>query len=225
MPSTIRRSWKRRSDARPGEIRTAALRLFAERGFGGTKIDDVAHAASVTVGTVYRYFRDKDALLADLIDTFSAVPLLEEPPRADDAPMTQLEHLSRLVWTASRAEPHVHLLRLLIAQSGNEPALVERYRTRVIVPAERALAEPIRRLGGTDPDIIAKAVLGALLGASVLAATTPNAIVPQLAPFEVTLPVLLGGLVRSGADQPRPVSSPPPTAPTAPSAVRRPDSW
>jgi AcrR family transcriptional regulator len=222
MPSTARRSWKRRSDARPGEIRAAALRLFAVRGFGGTKIEDVALAASVTVGTVYRYFRDKDALLADLIDTFSAVPLLEELPRVDDAPLMQLEHLSRLVWTASRAEPHVHLLRLLIAQTGNEPALVERYRTRVIVPAERAFAEPIRRLGVPDPDITAKALLGALLGASLLAVATPNAIIPQLAPFDITIPVLLGGLVRApAADR----SAGPPTAPVPPNPVRRPDSW
>ncbi|MFN0177748.1 MAG: TetR/AcrR family transcriptional regulator [Gemmatimonadales bacterium] len=225
MPSTARRTWKRRSDARPGEIRAAALRLFAERGFGGTKIEDVALAANVTVGTVYRYFRDKDALLADLVDTFSAVPLLGEAPRAEDSPLAQIEQLSRLVWTASRTEPHLHLIRLLIAQSGNEPALVERYRARVIEPAERALAEPIGRLGGRDPDIVAKAVLGALLGASVLGATSPNALVPQLAAFDVTLPVLLGGLARPGLDEPRPVPAPPPTVPAGPIPVRRPDSW
>ena len=55
--------WKRRSDARPAELAQAALELCAERGVHATRVADVAERAGVTVGTVYRYFRDKDALV------------------------------------------------------------------------------------------------------------------------------------------------------------------
>ncbi|WP_432544474.1 TetR/AcrR family transcriptional regulator [Kineococcus sp. SYSU DK002] len=44
----------------------AARRLFAERGLDVT-LHDVADAAGVGVGTVYRRFPDKDALLAGLV--------------------------------------------------------------------------------------------------------------------------------------------------------------
>lgn len=45
-------------------IEAAAERLFAERGYGATSIADIAAAADVAVGTVYRFFPDKPALLA-----------------------------------------------------------------------------------------------------------------------------------------------------------------
>ncbi|WP_432565672.1 TetR/AcrR family transcriptional regulator [Kineococcus sp. SYSU DK003] len=45
----------------------AARRLFAERGLDVT-LHDVAEAAGVGVGTVYRRFPDKDALLAGLVE-------------------------------------------------------------------------------------------------------------------------------------------------------------
>ncbi len=40
----------------------AALRLMVERGFHGTTMPDVAKAAGVGIGTIYRYFVDKEAL-------------------------------------------------------------------------------------------------------------------------------------------------------------------
>src|SRR5256885_9724931 len=55
--------WKRRPGDRPAELAEAALELCAERGIQATRVADVAERAGVTVGTVYRYFRDKDALI------------------------------------------------------------------------------------------------------------------------------------------------------------------
>src|SRR2546426_11987053 len=54
--------WKRRKDARPGEIVAAALEVFGERGFAATKLADVARHAGVTKGTMYLYFESKKAL-------------------------------------------------------------------------------------------------------------------------------------------------------------------
>jgi AcrR family transcriptional regulator len=48
-------------------IVVAARRLFAERGLDVT-LHDVAEAAGVGVGTVYRRFPDKDALLGGLVE-------------------------------------------------------------------------------------------------------------------------------------------------------------
>ncbi len=41
----------------------AAVRVFAERGYHGCRIADVARAANVAYGLVYHYFRNKDELL------------------------------------------------------------------------------------------------------------------------------------------------------------------
>jgi len=43
-------------------VRDAALALMAERGFHGTAMPDVARAAGVGVGTIYRHFRTKEEM-------------------------------------------------------------------------------------------------------------------------------------------------------------------
>ena len=59
--------WNRRSDARPSEIVTAALTLFADRGFAATKLEDVARAAGISKGTVYLYFPTKEDLFRAVV--------------------------------------------------------------------------------------------------------------------------------------------------------------
>jgi TetR/AcrR family transcriptional regulator, repressor of fatR-cypB operon len=44
-------------------ILTAALDLFAERGYHGTSVGDIAERAKVGTGTIYRYFQDKEDLV------------------------------------------------------------------------------------------------------------------------------------------------------------------
>jgi len=64
QPSPAR--WTRRPGDRPREILAAALRVFAARGYTATRLDDIAAAAGVTKGTIYYYFKNKDALLVRL---------------------------------------------------------------------------------------------------------------------------------------------------------------
>lgn len=64
-----------RASATVGRILTAAARLFAERGYNGTGIDDLAAAAGVGRATFYRYFGDKAALLRTLAREYDAAAL------------------------------------------------------------------------------------------------------------------------------------------------------
>lgn len=50
------------------EIVRAARRIVAARGLGGVAVASVATEAGVSVGTVYRYFASKDALLREVVD-------------------------------------------------------------------------------------------------------------------------------------------------------------
>src|SRR5580692_1640777 len=64
VPST---RWRRRKDARPGEIVAASLACFAERGFAATRLEDVAKCAGVTKGTLYLYFPNKEELFKAVV--------------------------------------------------------------------------------------------------------------------------------------------------------------
>jgi AcrR family transcriptional regulator len=50
----------------------AAGRLFGERGYGGTRLDDVAAAAGVTKPVLYRHFESKSALYLALLERHRA---------------------------------------------------------------------------------------------------------------------------------------------------------
>jgi AcrR family transcriptional regulator len=220
MPET-RRSWKRRSADRPVELREAALRHFAERGFSGTKIDDIARAANVTVGTVYRYFPDKQALLGSLIDWAVSIPLVP-----DNATTRSLPEFLRALWTASRGEPHAGVLRILVAEGGSAPELVARYRSLALEPLVVRLAKLLASTGGAvEPALAARAMLGHLLGASLLAGAPPSieGLIPQLDPFDVTVDRLITGALPHTAKHARATVEP--TIPPSPRGFTGPESW
>jgi AcrR family transcriptional regulator len=52
-----------RGDDKKERILDAALALFAERGFHGTAVPEIADAAGVGAGTIYRYFESKEAIV------------------------------------------------------------------------------------------------------------------------------------------------------------------
>jgi AcrR family transcriptional regulator len=51
-------------------IEQAARKLFAERGFHGTTLADITFAAGKSAAVFYRYFADKEDLLAALAESF-----------------------------------------------------------------------------------------------------------------------------------------------------------
>lgn len=59
---------QRRAPAeRPREILEAALALFVEKGFAGTRLDDVASRAGLSKAAIYLYFEDKTALFQGVV--------------------------------------------------------------------------------------------------------------------------------------------------------------
>lgn len=74
-------------------ILKAALELFAERGFHGTSVADIADRAKVGAGTIYRYFQDKEALVNSLYQQWKRemmAAILTDLPT--DLPARQLFH-------------------------------------------------------------------------------------------------------------------------------------
>jgi AcrR family transcriptional regulator len=62
------------------DILQASLHLFAERGFHGTSMRDIARAANITEGLIYHYFASKRDLFRAIIEEYSFLPLLRTLP-------------------------------------------------------------------------------------------------------------------------------------------------
>ena len=76
-------------------IEQAARKLFAERGFHGTNLADITSAVGRSPAVFYRYFADKEDLLAALAESFLhevvtpsglRLHLPDSPPQAGGAP-------------------------------------------------------------------------------------------------------------------------------------------
>ncbi|HUC10162.1 MAG TPA: TetR/AcrR family transcriptional regulator [Stellaceae bacterium] len=140
--------WRRRKEARPGEILEAALACFAERGFAATRLDDVALRAGVTKGTLYLYFPNKEELLEAVVRQ-ALVPniewgeaLLDQP---DEPAARLLERLLRS-WAELALSPAGAIPKIIVSEAGNFPKLAHFYR-EVVVDRGLELMRRVLRLG------------------------------------------------------------------------------
>ena len=60
---------ERRTNTRE-QIRTVALEMFAERGYDGTSLREIAERLGVTKAAVYYHFKTKEDILASLLEDF-----------------------------------------------------------------------------------------------------------------------------------------------------------
>lgn len=127
--------FRRRKDARPGELIDAALACFAERGFAATKLDDIAAKAGVSKGTVYLYFPSKEELFKAVIRE-TVLPNIE---RAETllaaADLPSAEYLRRLLefMTGRMASSPIGIIpKLIITEAGNFPDIARFYLDNVV---------------------------------------------------------------------------------------------
>jgi AcrR family transcriptional regulator len=100
----------------------AAMRLFEERGYAATTIDDIAAEANVSRRTFFRYFESKDeAFIVDPAGKLEAlhVALAEGPP---DEPTIAAVRRGLLALTAAYFEPD--LVRAEARVGASEPAVM-----------------------------------------------------------------------------------------------------
>lgn len=133
-----RPKWTRRKDDRPGELISAALDLFAEKGFAATKLSDVAARAGVAKGTVYRYFDTKEDLFRAVVRDALSVNLkaFEHVAEGADAPLAVV--LPKLLTHAVTQVGDSRLpaiLRMVIADSRTLPDLAVIWHDEVVAQA------------------------------------------------------------------------------------------
>ena len=56
------------SEERKEQISAAAMKIFSEQGFDKARMDDIAAEAKLSKGTLYLYFKSKDAIITHILD-------------------------------------------------------------------------------------------------------------------------------------------------------------
>ncbi len=153
-----------RADAARNRTRilAAAERLFAERGVDDVSMDDVAVAARVGKGTVYRRFGDRAGLGIAVLDVrehdLQDAILHGPPPLGPGAPP-----IARLHAFADAYLDYLHRnLDLVVMSETAAPGA--RYRTGVYAGWQRYLEVQLAAAGLDRPGIVAHLLLAALAG-------------------------------------------------------------
>ncbi len=159
-------------------IMAAATRVFLERGYPGTSVDDIAAEAGVSKRTVYNVFDDKEqlfrAIIGDAIATaerFSSELVATTSDSADAA--TVLTALARELAASVFSGRVVPLRRLLIGEAGRFPEFAIDYYDRAPGRVMTSLAEALRafdargQLRVDDPESAAEHFAFLAIGASL----------------------------------------------------------
>src|ERR1700694_412580 len=169
-------------------ILAAALKEFSARGFAAARLDDVAVAAGIAKGTIYLYFRDKEALFQDLIRSeMSPVVGALEAALALDLPVRAVaeravELFVREIYGTSRRD----IIRLIISEGPRFPQLADFYYREVlsrIIAAVRALLGRALERGELRSDAIIR--FPQLLGAPGIVAIIWSGLFERHDPLDV----------------------------------------
>jgi AcrR family transcriptional regulator len=98
---------KKRRPERRDQILQIAVRLFHERGFHGTGMDDIGEVAGITGPAIYRHFSSKEEILAEAIRRVADERrvALGEIARSSSSPEETLEKLARSHALSTLANP------------------------------------------------------------------------------------------------------------------------
>lgn len=121
----------------------AARELAADGGYDAVQMREVAAAADVALGTIYRYFASKDALLAAAMAEWTAElqqRLARTPPRGD-TPADRLVDVLRRACTSMEAQPRLSaaLVRALASADEGVAAGSREVNERVAAISEQIL--------------------------------------------------------------------------------------
>jgi TetR/AcrR family transcriptional regulator, fatty acid metabolism regulator protein len=168
-------------DDRRKQILKAAVKVFAEKGYHGCRISDVAEEAGVAYGLVYHYYGNKDGLLASVFDTNWAffAKAIDEIAESHTTMRDKLTHIVELAFQAFEMAPLV--VKVLVLEFGRNARLGEALENPQVARVFKGIAkifEDGKKSGelfeGIEPSAMSILFIGALETAFVSFVLTHN---------------------------------------------------
>ena len=189
------------------ELLTAALRVFAQRGYRQAGVDEIAAAAGYSKGALYWHFAGKEELLGALLDERIDAPMREMVDLLESAPADRdmsLEASREFARRLGDERDAVLLEREYWTLAIRDPALRARYaerQTQLRGALARALEARARHLGTPvlpmPAEDVARIVMGVIGGLAVDALVEPGSVSPDL--LGEALALIYAGLVARAA--------------------------
>lgn len=148
IAATVRAKRERRKEARPGELLTAALELFVEKGFAATRAEEVAKRAGVSKGTLFLYFSSKEELFKAVVRENISGRFTEWNAEFDNfqgSTADMLRYSVRIWWDRIGSTKASGITKLMMSEAGNFPELAAFYQHEVIQPGHDLLRRVLQR--------------------------------------------------------------------------------
>lgn len=198
LPSAAERNGGK--DDRKRQILQAAVEVFAEKGYHGCRISDVADRAGVAYGLVYHYFGNKESLLAHIFSTNWNVfaKALEDTAEAEGSTQDKVRQIVQFLMNAFELNPLI--VKVLVLEFGRSSRLGDTLDApevgRVFKAMQRIFREGAERgelSPGLDPRALTIVFLGALEAAlaSFVIPSSRDGHAPEPATYEAMRDTLM----------------------------------
>ncbi|MCW8887549.1 MAG: TetR/AcrR family transcriptional regulator [Gammaproteobacteria bacterium] len=168
--------WQRRKESRPGEIIEAAFDLFTEKGFSATKMDEIAHRAGISKGSLYNYFKSKEAIFEAVVteDIIPIIDQVEEEIASNEDSSEDLIRCFILGMTAHTQGTRLDIIpKLIVSESGNFPDLTKFFVDQVTKRVRKVLEGMVQKgiaqkeFIECDPQVTARLLLAPIFQAQI----------------------------------------------------------
>lgn len=151
------------------QVLDVALRLFAERGIDGVSMDAIAESAGVSKATIYKHWRDKDALCLEVMVRLHEADEETPPITFDDLDDIRSGIAAILGRRPSRrrSEMQNRIMPHLMAYAARNPAFAIAWRSKVMEPPRKQIILLLKRavkLGQLPADLDYDIAVALLIG-------------------------------------------------------------
>jgi AcrR family transcriptional regulator len=131
-------------ERRRRQIIDAARCCFVAHGFHQTGVQDIATAADISLGLLYRYFKNKDALILEVAhrDIDALIDAVDAIPEIGDVSALWGKQMQEFALALASDESEMRLLNDMQSEASRNPALLTQMQAddaRLIVSIERKL--------------------------------------------------------------------------------------
>jgi len=169
-------------------ILAAAAKVFPKRGFEGAQVPDIARAAGVSVGIVYRYFDDKREIFLEMLESHLNAARAEVTARlapeqfVGAAPVSAIARVVEVVFDEAQRDPALAKVYLAVSLTDKDVAKMRiDSETHDRATVASILEMAISRERVPDPHAAALVIERAVQGAAVDCVIGSKTVTPEAA--------------------------------------------
>jgi TetR/AcrR family transcriptional regulator, repressor for uid operon len=186
-------------ERRRDELLEAAEQCFIERGFHRATIQDIASAAGVSLGLMYRYYKNKDAIIIAVAEREreATVELISELQTVTDFKAELLRVMQTLLQESTEPN-YVRLSTELFAEACRNPVLAEAFARseasirNAVIQSIRSQQKQLHIAKSVDANAVADVLIALSDGLGVRALLNPKF---KLRPIEKLLEPIIAALL------------------------------